>query len=134
MKKVVALFVLLAVVGGYAAEKNNTETAKWEKAEKALLMSLKSENRGVRNSTLHVLAKIKSDDPELDMSVFNSSLLRMVRRDNDPMIRANANIIYTYINNNELAQNLSVSNPEDPAAFFASLYSELDAGFMMYAD
>ncbi len=134
MKKVIALFVLLAVAGGYAADKKNIEDTKWEKAEKALLMSLKSENRGVRNSTLHVLAKIKADSPVKDMSAFNSSLLRMVRRDNDPMIRANANIIYTYINNNELAKSINVSNPEDPAAFFASLYNELDAGFMMYAD
>ncbi|MDZ7314721.1 MAG: hypothetical protein ONB24_01220 [candidate division KSB1 bacterium] len=128
----VLTIALLTTVAFAADQPTNVEKARIELAKRALLDVLKSENAGARNSALHVIAKIKSDYPDVDLTVFNDMLLKLSRNDERSLIRVNANLAYAYINNPELAARVKVEDPEDPAAFFNALYNELNKAVVAF--
>ncbi len=127
MKKMIyVLTIALLTTVSFAADRSTAvEKERIDLAKKALLEVLKSDNAGARNSALHVIAKIKSDYPDVDLTVFNDMLLRLSRNDANSLIRVNANLAYAYLNNPGLAARVKVEDPEDPAVFFNALYAEL---------
>ncbi len=130
MKRMIGILVLTFALSPLFANANPVDSGKLELATKGLLASLKSENPGVRNSALHVLAKIRSEYPQADLSVFNRMLTQMSKNDAQSMIRANANLAYIYINSTELPSKVRTQDQEDPSVFFNDLYSELNKDFI----
>lgn len=84
--------------------------------------SLKSENEGVRFWSLFLLARLKSDAPEMDLSQFNRALNRMTDRDEEELLRVNAKMTYLYLNEPELVKSVRVLDRENPLVFYAQLY------------
>lgn len=136
MKRMIyVLTIALLTTTSFAADRaTSAEKARIDLAKKALMEVLKSDNAGARNSALHVIAKIKSEYPDVDLTVFNDMLLRLSRNDERSLIRVNANLAYAYINNPELAARVKVEDPEDPAAFFNALYNELNKAIVAFND
>ncbi|MDZ7372260.1 MAG: hypothetical protein ONB12_13945, partial [candidate division KSB1 bacterium] len=110
MKRMIyVLTIALLTTTSFAADRTTSaEKARIDLAKKALMEVLKSDNAGARNSALHVIAKIKSEYPDVDLTVFNDMLLRLSRNDERSLIRVNANLAYAYINNPELAARVKV--------------------------
>lgn len=131
MKTIMKFMVvaLLATVVSISAAERSIEN-RIEKAKVNLTHALKSDNDGVRNGSLLVLAKIKSDYPETDMSDLNKTLIKVSSNDSEAYIRANANLTYIYLNSPELVNELKVDNEENPAIFFNKLYRELNKSFL----
>ncbi|RPI02689.1 MAG: hypothetical protein EHM72_03550 [Calditrichaeota bacterium] len=135
MRKVMMLFfMLLLAVNNLPAGDAAIDGKKLDLAKKGLMQTLKSDNFGARYSALHVLLKLKSDYPELNLSEFNPILVSMVKNDRASVIRVNANMAYIYINSDELSQRVKVSEREDAVAFFNSLYGELNQNALAFAD
>ena len=96
--------------------------------------SLKSSNAGVRHSSLHVIAKFKSEYPSVDLSELNKTLIKMSRNESEPLIRVHASLTYQYINSSKLVNLIKVTDPEDPMVFFNELYKELTTEYLSYTD
>lgn len=127
MKKVMKIiFVALFATALSVSATETSVESRIERAKVNLTQALKSDNEGVRNGSLLVLAKIKSEFPETDMKDFNKMLKRLTMEDSKEYIRANANLTYIYINSEELANTVKVDNAENPAVFFNKLYQELN--------
>jgi hypothetical protein len=131
MKKMVTgiLIAVFAALPVFASEKN-MKSKRLELAKNALVASLKSDNDGVRNSAIHIIAQIKAQYPTADLSIFNKKLTNMAKDDSRSYIRANANLTYIYINSADLPYKVKVEDKENPAVFFNSLYSELNQDFI----
>ena len=134
MKKVLAtaLMTVFLASAGFSAD-NTVPQDKLNKAIKAFQHSLKAENNGVRHSALHVIAKLKSDYPNINLDKLDNSLLRVAKKDKDAIIRAHANLTYLYLNNNELVSKVKVTDPENPMSFFNDLHNELYEEFLSLA-
>lgn len=131
MKKVLGgILVLMLAAAPLFADANTVSKENLELAKKGLMFSLKSENAGVRNSALHILAKVRADHPNANLSGFNRVLTDMSKKDDMKAIRANANLAYIYINSNELPARVRVEDREDPSIFFNDLYTELSENFV----
>ena len=85
----------------------------------------------MRNGSLFVLAKIKSDFPETDLTNLNKILLELSAKDSEAYIRANANLTYIYLNSEELCRMVKVDDSENPALFFSKVYLELNKDFLV---
>ncbi|MBN1478992.1 hypothetical protein EH223_14965 [candidate division KSB1 bacterium] len=85
-------------------------------------LSLNSENDGVRFWAMFLLARLKSDMPEIDLTRFNRTLTRMVDRDKEELLRVNAKMTYLYLNEPELVKEVRVLDRENPLIFYAQLY------------
>ena len=131
MKRMIKIlvFTLFAGVLSVSAAERSLES-RIEKAKVNLAHSLKSDNEGVRNGSLLVLAKIKSDFPQLDMTGLNKTLISVSADDDAAYIRANANLTYIYLNSAELPKIVKVESTENPAVFFNKLYQELNKDFL----
>jgi hypothetical protein len=130
MKRIKVMIVaLFAIVLSVSAADRSLEQ-RIEKAKVNLTQALHSENEGVRNGSLLVLAKIKSDFPQLDLSDLNKTLISISADDNAAYIRANANLTYIYLNSAELPNLVKVESTENPAVFFNKLYQELNKEFL----
>ena len=130
MKRLLGGVLILVFTFSPLFAKSTVTAEKIELAKKGLLFSLKSENDGVRNSALHVLAKVRSEHPQADLSVFNKALTQMSKNDDRSFLRANANLAYIYINSTELPSKVRTETQEDPSVFFNELYSELNKDFV----
>lgn len=127
MKKMLILFAaVIFAAGTLSASEVGIDKNRMELAKRNLMQVLKSGNTGARNSALHVIAKIKSEYPNADLSEFNAVLKQLEKNDARSIIRVNANLAYVYINSPELAERIKVEDPENPAAFFSALYAELN--------
>ncbi len=125
----VTLVALFAAVMSVSAADRSVEN-RIEKAKLNLMQALKSDNQGVRNGSLLVLAKIKSDFPETDLTDLNKTLIRLSADDEATFIRANANLTYIYLNSVELPKTVKVDSTENPAVFFNKLYQEINKNFL----
>ncbi len=128
MIKIMCVAVFATVLSVSAADRSFEKRI--EKAKVNLTHALKSDNDGVRNGSLLVLAKIKSDFPHLDLTGLNKTLITISADDNAAYIRANANLTYIYLNSAELAKTVKVESTENPAVFFNKLYQELNKEFL----
>ncbi len=123
------MFVLLTMALSLSAAESSIES-RIEKAKVNLNYSLQNENEGVRNGSLLVLAQIKSDYPNTDLTELNKTLKKLTANDSRPYIRANANLTYIYLNSEELPHTVKVDDIENPAVFFNKLYQELNKNFL----
>ena len=127
MQKILPVFfALLIATTGLAAENNN--------AMASLKKSLLSDNEGVKNSGLVVLVKTKSEQPERDYSPFNAILNQLARDAENPVIRKNANLAFTYLNSPVLASEFKVTSSENPNAVFGKLAITLERDLLLYTD
>ncbi|HOC24809.1 MAG TPA: hypothetical protein PKJ13_05830 [bacterium] len=128
MKKGMMTLVLAGLLAGfsYAADSTATlDSARLAVAVDNYKMALKSDNPGVRSSALYMLALIRSRYPEANISGFNGDLARISRKDADPLVRVQANLILTYLNSDSLHTKIRIADPEAPLAFYSELFTEI---------
>ena len=77
-------------------------------ATKGWIESLSSDVSGLRHSTIHVLARIKSEFPQLDMSVFKSALEKVSKTDSEEHLQIDAKIVLIFLDNPEIASSISI--------------------------
>lgn len=128
MMKIMVVALFATVLSVSAAERSLENRI--EKAKVNLTYALQNENEGVRNGSLLVLAQIKSDFPEMDLTDLNKTLINISADDAASYIRANANLTYIYLNSAELPNVVKVESTENPAIFFNKLYQELNKNFL----
>lgn len=87
--------------------------------------SLKSDNDGVRYWSLFLLARLKSDIPEMKLDRFNKMLTQMVDKDKAELVRVHAKLTYLFINDADLVQKIKIDNKENPIPFYVDLHMEL---------
>ncbi|HPG41843.1 MAG TPA: hypothetical protein PLP19_21500 [bacterium] len=98
-------------------------------ATKGWIAALASDVPGVRHSTLHVLVRLKSDFPKLDMSVFNNALKKMSDKDKQLHLQVDAKIAFIYLNSSELAATIKIQEDMAPGDVFTIIHSEMDVLF-----
>ena len=124
MKVISTLFVVLMFVS-FAVEAKSPAAVDEKRMESFLSnidQSLKSDNNGVKFWALFLLARLKSDDPEMDLSRFNKTLDRIIDKEKEELIRVNAKMTYLYLNEPELVQSVRVLDRENPLVFYAQLF------------
>ena len=90
---------------------------------------LSSENAGLRHSTLHVLALCKSDFPQLDMSMFNRAIDKMIEKDPNLHLQTDAKIASIYINSTEFATAIKLKKELTPGDVFTYIHTQMDVMF-----
>ena len=90
----------------------------------SLERSLSEDNNGVQFWAMFHIAKLKSENPELNLDRFEWPLNRILERENSELIKVNAKMTLLYINSNELANQVKVVDIENPLLFYTQLYFE----------
>ena len=127
MKKMIyaALFSVL-VAGAALAQNDQTD---WKKAVAGYRMALKSDNAGLRYSAMHQLAVLKSKHPEVNIEPVNKDLQKLIDRDKYTSIRLRAELTRAYLNDKTLTDTVKADDFENPAAFYATLMSEVETHY-----
>ena len=120
----VAVFLTASVTATYA-KKYNLDPEKVRKAEEAWHEAVQNKNDGVRFSSLYILAKLKSDYPELKLKNCSKPLLEVAENDKNDLVRIHAKLTYIYLNDNELVSKVKAVNVDDPMPFYTALHREL---------
>ena len=100
-----------------------------KKSTQSWINYLTSENAGLRHSTLHVLALCKSDFPQLDMSVFNRAIDKMIEKDPILHLQADAKIASIYISSPEFATAIKLNKGLTPGDVFTYIHTQMDVMF-----
>ena len=125
MKNLTVLMIVFLMFSAYVVEAKSpaaVDEARLNTFLTNIEESLKSENNGVKFWAMFLLARLKSDLPELDLTRFNRQLNRMVDKDKEELIRVNAKMTYLYLNEADLAKTVRVLDRENPLIFYAQLY------------
>ncbi len=131
MKKIILiLFILMAFITSTYAINDNYPKDKLQLAIKNYLHGLKSDNLGVRNSVLHQLAVIKARFPNADYTEVEKEIEKLSKKDNDLIIRLNANLICCCLKNKEILDKVDIKTV-DPNEFFAELYTQITGTTMV---
>jgi len=101
-----------------------------EKSTASWMQSLSSEMESVRHSTLSVIVRLKSDFPNLDTSVFNSAVRKIMNNDPELHLQIDAKIAYLYLNNSELASKVTFSSQPDPGDVFTQIHQSMHSEFV----
>lgn len=97
-----------------------------EKIKTNYKSALESNNPGVRFSGLFNLVYMKSQYPEISLEMYNRQLQKIIKEDNEAIIRVDANLAYLYLNSEDLAYVVKVQDKENPKEFFNTLYRTLN--------
>jgi hypothetical protein len=100
-----------------------------QKSTNSWIANLGAENAGVRHATLYALVRLKSDFPQLDMSVFNAALNKAVNKDPVAHIQVDAKIASIYLSDAKLASAVKVDENAAPGDVFAHIHVEMDKMF-----
>ena len=125
MKKLISTVIALTLIAAFSVDaKPLTEEAHMNKYLDNLETSIKMDNNGVQFWSLFLLARVKSESPERDLSRFNKQLNRLIDREESELVRVNAKMTYLYINSDELAEKVQITDIENPLPFYTNLYIE----------
>ncbi len=124
MKKLFIVLILTLLATGLTFAKETPKDSHLEIAAKNLVMSLKSDNAGVRNSALYQIAKIRAQYPDFDLSKVEKEVEKVAKKDKSAIVRVNANLVDTVLNDKtaESMVNLAAAEPQE---FFSDLYNSI---------
>jgi HEAT repeat protein len=128
MKRALFLAIVLCftVVMAHAAANAPILT---DAAGRMYIMALKSDNVGLRNSAIFELAKIRSQCDYVDLTEYEKVLKKLSSVDNNHLIRMNAQLTLTYLQDKELSDKIKVQDDEDPFAFYTRLHETINQDF-----
>ncbi len=124
MKKLFIVLIVTLLATGLSFAKDAPKSSQLDIAAKNLLMSLKSDNAGVRNSALYQIAKIRAQYPDYDLSKVEKEVEKVAQKDKSAIVRVNANLVDTVLNDKvaESQVNLAAAEPQE---FFTDLYNSI---------
>lgn len=133
---VVAIVVsmLAAATLNAATPQDHTDAAKLAKAERNYVACLGSENHGVVESGLAMIAQMKLRYPEVEFARLNKEVARLVTKGTTPAIRYKAAIVAAVLNNPGLFaadKDIALENADN---LLSAVASKLQREFVIYAD
>ncbi len=130
MKKGMITVVLVGLLAGFSLAADTAaalDAAKLARTVENYKLALKSENPGVRSSAIYMLALIKSRYPEAQVAGIKGELGKLSRKDEDPLVRVEANLILSYLSSDSLMIRIKAADPTTPLDFYAQLIAEMTA-------
>jgi len=98
-------------------------------ATQSWLRDFSSDKPSVRHSVLHVLVSFKADFPQLNMSMYNDALTKMINKDPVEHIQVDAKIAYLYINSVKLASTIKLDKQDGLGDVFTYIHTQMDLMF-----
>jgi hypothetical protein len=126
MKRILAtVMILMAAMLSFAQSSDHPEMTDRAKAKRIILgyeRALQSDNMGVRQSALYQLARIKSRFPQVDLLNTMDKVAQMSKKDEEPVLRAQASLTLVYLQDKELMQSIKPDVPSDPVDFYNQVH------------
>jgi hypothetical protein len=125
MKRMIAFTFAVLLLLGATVQADDTTLDKMNIYLNSLERSLTTDNNGVQFWAMFHLAQLKSENPNMDLSRFDWPLNKIIRSESsEELLTVNAQMTLLYINSNELAKDVKVTDKENPFIFYTTLYFE----------
>ncbi len=124
MKRMIAFTFAALLLLGATVQAEDTTLDKMNIYLNSLERSLTKDNNGVQFWAMFHLAQLKSENPNMDLSRFDWPLDKIIRSESSELLSVNAQMTLLYINSNELAKEVKVTDKENPYIFYTTLYFE----------
>jgi hypothetical protein len=121
----VTTMILMMAMLSFAQTASHPEMMDRAKAKRVMLgyeRALQSDNMGVRQSALYQLARIRSRFPNVDLANTLDRVAQMSKKDQEPVVRAQASLTLVYLQDRDLIQSIDPELPTDPVAFFNQVH------------
>jgi hypothetical protein len=126
MKRILASnMILMMAMLSFAQTDTHPEMMDRAKAKRVILgyeRALQSDNMGVRQSALYQLARIRSRFPNVDLENSVDKVAQMSKKDEEPVVRAQASLTLVYLQDRELIQSINPELPSDPVTFYNQVH------------
>lgn len=126
MKALTKLLMIVLVLSTTVCFAQTQKLSQYLKqANQAYLLSLKSENNGVRNSAIFNVVQYKKLYPAKDFNPFAKEIQKISKT--DPMVqnRLHAHLALICLEQPEVMATIDPNTFEDPIVFFDALYEQL---------
>ncbi|MBN1998748.1 hypothetical protein JW935_14410 [candidate division KSB1 bacterium] len=120
MKHIAFIFIVVLAVASMAVAETPSQK-KFDKAINNYIIALKSKNPGVQSSAAFQIAKMKSQFPQVDLSRVEKSLAQVAKRNENKVIRLQAELTLTYVKDADLVYRVRVNDTENPVYFYNDL-------------
>jgi len=124
MKRVLIAMWLMIAAGCLWASPNAMDREAM--AIKGYIAAIRSNNVGLRMDALHKVARLKSERTEADVAALEQVLKRAARNDENPLVRLNAQLTLSYLQDKALRARVVTDKDEDSVTFFNRLYREVN--------